>query len=263
MKPLLSIRSGQNPKIKLARRLLTERRARERENAFVVESGRWLGELVQRNISPHFVLVTNGFCRHSHYQTLLNQLSAPIYLVSDDLLQSVTDLESPAGILAVIQKPEIVTHSDETNPLILLLDGVTNPGNLGTMMRTATAAGVTTLLLAPGCVDPYNPKVVRAGMGAHLHLLPQLADWEEIRRVCAGIPLWLADSNGEKGYTVINWREPTGLIIGNEAHGAGAEAKSLAEGAVHIPMFADTESLNAAVSAGIILFEAVRQRLLG
>jgi TrmH family RNA methyltransferase len=115
-------------------------------------------------------------------------------------------------------------------------------------------------LLGPGSVDPYNPKVARGSMGALLRLPVRPATWEEIGQATAGIDVWLAAARDGMTYTAVDWRRPAALLIGGEARGAGADAERLAKGRVTIPMRDETESLNAALAAGILLFEAARQR---
>jgi TrmH family RNA methyltransferase len=128
------------------------------------------------------------------------------------------------------------------------------------MLRTAVAAGVDGVLLAPGCVDATNPKVLRGSMGAHLRLPVAEMSWSEIGEVTAGMEVWVTAVSQAKEYTTVNWRQPAALIIGSEAHGIGPEAAPLASGQITIPMHAAVESLNAAVAAAVILFEAARQR---
>jgi TrmH family RNA methyltransferase len=252
------ITSLQNPKIKLVKRLLNERRVRQREKAFVVESTRWLQELVNREHVPHFVLATETWLQQDTHADLVAQVNAPVLTIPENMLQGVSDTENSAGILAVVPMPKIPFPPNPTN--LLILDAINMPGNLGAILRTATGAGVDGVLLATGCVDAYNPKVVRAGMGAQLVLPIRTASWVEIAGITADLNVWVADGYGDHTYTKVDWRQPSALIIGNEANGAGSEARNLAKGGVTIPMQGALESLNAAVSAGILLFEIARQR---
>ncbi|MBZ0303815.1 MAG: RNA methyltransferase, partial [Anaerolineae bacterium] len=141
------------------------------------------------------------------------------------------------------------------------LDALRDPGNLGTMLRTAGAAGVQAVLLSPDCADPYNPKVLRAGMGAHFRIPLATLDWPQIATICAPLRVYLADSAGGVRYDQADWSAPWALLIGSEAHGAGTQALDLAAARIFIPMSAATESVNAAMAASVILFEALRQRL--
>jgi len=137
---------------------------------------------------------------------------------------------------------------------------VRNPGNLGAILRTALAAGVEQVLLAPGTVDVSNPKVVRAAMGAHLRLPVAALRWEAIAEAVTGCDVWMAAASGETVYTAVDWTQPVALIVGGEAAGAGERARALAQGHVSIPMTAGVESLNTAVATAAILFEAAQQR---
>lgn len=250
------ITSLANAKVKYVRRLQNERRFREREQAFVVEGSRWLTEFQQSAQSPSLILHTAVW--QNHHAPILQQLNAPSQLVSEEVMAAISDTETPSGVLAIVPiQPQPLPQQPT---LLLVLDGVTNPGNLGTMLRSASAAGADGVLLGPGCVDAYNPKVVRGGMGAHLRLPIHHVTWAEVAKIVAGMFVWVAAAAGEYPYTAVSWRQPSAVIIGGEAHGPGPETMALAKGRIAITMHRQTESLNAAVAASIILFEAARQR---
>ncbi len=252
------ITSTTNPKIKYIRRLLNDRRFRERERAYVVEGRRWLAELARLATPPQLVLAVESWLAEEENRRLVEELNISAQPVSEAVMNQASDTETPAGVLAVV--PMIPRPLPAGPALLLILDRIANPGNLGTMLRTAAAAGADGVILGPGCVDAYNPKVVRGGMGAHLRLPLLPAGWPEIAELTAGMAVWLAAAGGPLAYYDVDWRQPSALIIGGEAAGASAPAYQLAGSTVSIPMQAETESLNAAVAAGIILFEAVRQR---
>lgn len=184
-----------------------------------------------------------------------------LWQVSPEVMQTLADTVTPQGIAAVVPMavPDVARAREAG--LLLILDNLRDPGNLGTVLRTARAAGVEAVALSAGCVDLYAPKVVRAGMGAHfgLAVLPGQT-WAELALLAAGRQVLLADADGEWTPWQVNWRRPTALIIGNEAHGAGPEARALAQRGVRLPMEADMESLNAAIAAAVFMFEAQRQR---
>jgi RNA methyltransferase, TrmH family len=144
--------------------------------------------------------------------------------------------------------------------LLLVLDAIRDPGNLGTILRSAWAVGVDVVLCAPGTADAYNPKVVRAAMGAHFRVpLRVVQTWEEIEHAVRGIPrIYLADADGESVYTEADWSRPVALIIGGEAEGASAAARRTATARVRIPMRGGAESLNAAMAATVLLFQAAK-----
>lgn len=264
------ITSTSNSKVKYVRRLQADRRFREREQAFVVEGTRWLSELIRLAYPPQLVLYTNAWHNKREHASILQQLDGPAQAtaptegmvpaqaVSEEVMAAMSDTATPPGILAVLA---MQPHPLPPSPtLLLVLDRVRTPGNLGTMLRTAAAAGAEGVLLGPGCVDPYNPKVVRGGMGAHLRLPIHRLSWPEIRSKTEKLAVWVAAADGDLPYSDVNWRQPSALIIGSEATGAGERAEATAGGRVYIPMHAATESLNAAMAAGVILFEAARQR---
>jgi TrmH family RNA methyltransferase len=192
--------------------------------------------------------------------------AAPIE-ASQRVLEAVSATQHPQGIVAAFPFPEWPTPKPLNNisPLALVCDNIQDPGNLGTILRTAEAAGVTVVWLSPGCVDLYNPKVVRAAMGTHFRLPVLPAGWGEIRQGLQGLEIdparvYATGSSAPVPYYYVDWRPGSSVIISNEAHGASREAMDLAGGALSIPMAGATESLNAATSAAIVLFEAVRQR---
>jgi TrmH family RNA methyltransferase len=176
--------------------------------------------------------------------------------VSEGVLAACADTETPQGVLAVVPFVDLAPRPG----LALVVDGVRDPGNLGTILRSAEAAGAGQVLLAPGTVDVYNPKVVRGAMGAHFRLPVAALDWRAIAGRVAGRAVWLADAAGGVTYDAVDWRQPSALIVGGEAEGAGEEAAALGQGRVSIPMAGGTESLNAAMAATVILFEVARQR---
>lgn len=254
------ISSVQNPKVKYIRRLQAEKRFRRREAAFVVEGTRWLTELVDLAHPLQSVLYTNEWLNSANHADILQQIQAFVQVVSDEVMAAISDTETPAGVLAVGRISPMSLPSPPT--LLLILDRVSTPGNLGTMLRSAAAAGADGVLLTPGCVDTYNPKVLRGSMGAHLRLPIHELSWSEIEEITRGMAVWVTAVTQATDYTTINWTQPSAIIIGNEARGVGDEAERVANGRLTIPMHNDTESLNAATAAAVTLFEAARQRRL-
>jgi len=251
------ITSIQNERIKYVRSL-ARRRVRQREGRFVVEGTRLVDEVARAGLRPALLLYTESWAATPAGQRLLSSLPPAEegnWLVGEPVLAACADTETPQGVLAVLP---FVDH-DPRPGLILVLDQVRDPGNLGTILRSAEAAGVGQVLLAPGTVDPYNPKVVRGAMGAHFRLPVSGLDWPAIAARLAGRAVWLADAAATVAYDAVDWRQPAALIVGGEAAGAGQAAEELATGRVSIPMAGGAESLNAAMAATVILFEAARQ----
>ena len=131
-----------------------------------------------------------------------------------------------------------------------------------TILRTAYAAGVQAVLLTKGTVDPYNPKVVRAAMGAHLRLPIRDLDDAGAHDWLEGLDIWLAERGVGSAYYDVDWSSPAAVVIGSESHGPSDTLRSLATGEVYVPVKEETESLNAAIATGIILFEIARQRVI-
>ena len=255
------ITSSSNDRVKYVRKLQCQKSFRNDERCFVLEGVRLVEEVLRALLIPTFVLYTETLASDGRGKALLASLRAvggSCYAVSESVMKSCSDTSTPQGILAVLPFPDLTPPQMLT--FVVIADRVRDPGNLGTLLRTALAAGVEQVLLAPGTVDFSNPKVVRSAMGAHLRLPAMEADWDTVAEAVSGCDVWLAAAGRERAYTQVDWTRPAALIVGGEAQGAGDRARALARSRVSIPMSATVESLNAAVAAAIILFEAVRQR---
>jgi len=253
--------SPSNERVKYVRRL-QQRTARYRERRFVIEGSRLVEEALRAGVSPAFAFFTPAFEQTERGRALVTRLhlaGVEVVPVTERVLAAATDTVTPQGILAVVPLQERAAPPDPS--LILLLDRLADPGNLGTILRSAEAAGVDLVMLAPGTVDAYSPKVVRAGMGAHFRLsLITAEDWGQVSTYLDKRAVWLAEAGRGRPYYAVDWTRPSALIIGGEAEGASEQATSLATGHIHIPMRGPVESLNAAMAASVILFEALRQR---
>lgn len=254
------ITSVKNPRVKAVRALQARSKARREEGAFVVEGVRLAEEAVAAGWQPRLCLYTADV--HPRGMALVAQLrtaGVDVEEVAEHVMQAASDTQSPQGILLV------VTHHSLPLPpevnFVLVLDRVQDPGNLGTLLRTGWAAGVDAVLLTEGSADPFAPKVVRAGMGAHFHTPVETRSPQDILEICRGhqVTLWTAAAGEGMVYTQANLSAPTALVIGSEAHGVG-EALGQQARPLHIPMPGGAESLNAAVAGAVLLFETVRQR---
>jgi TrmH family RNA methyltransferase len=253
------ITSTSNPKIKFVRALQAKRIDRESENLFVVEGIRLVEEALQAAAKPDLVLYTpHPPPRVEAAVQELARRGAQVDVVDRKVMAAASDTQTPQGLLAVVSMALLPVPQNLS--LALVIDGLADPGNMGTILRSASAAGVEAVFFGPGTVDPYNPKVVRAAMGAHFHLPLVYADWAGLAQRLAGLDLWLAEARAGTPYSSVDWRRPSALIIGSEAAGPSAPARRLAANQVHIPMPGPAESLNAATAAAVILFEAARQR---
>ncbi len=253
------ITSPQNPKIKLVRAIQSRTKARRKENAFLVEGVRLFEEAVKAKWNIRFVLYDRSLSERG--RDLLNTLeNVDIEEVDSALLKSISDTETIQGILAVLDHAPLPIP-DSPN-FILILDQVRDPGNLGTLIRTAAAAGVDAVILPPNTTDAFAPKVLRAGMGAHFRMPIISMDWDEIKERVQDLTVLLAEMEGEVVYTEASLDQACALIIGGEADGASQYARDLKDADIYIPMKDKTESLNAAVAGAILLFEVVKQRSL-
>jgi TrmH family RNA methyltransferase len=257
------ITSVHNPKIQWLHKLQSQSKARREEGAFVVEGVRLAEEALQAGWPALLVL-------HSEQLSLRGQAvvdgfaqrGTPVETATEPVLKAASDTETPQGLLVALK---LQTLPLPPNPdFVLIPDGVRDPGNLGTLLRTAAAAGAQAVLLPPGTADDYAPKVLRSAMGAHFRLAIQALDWPAIQGVVHSaerqLRVYLADSSGGQPYTQADLRTPLALIVGGEAAGASQQAIALTNERLHIPMPGGMESLNAAVAAAILMFEVVRQR---
>ena len=258
MGPLTVITSSQNSKIKLVRALLGRAKERREANAFVIEGVRLVEEAANRKWLFRFVLYDETL--NERGKSLVENLRSrevEVDQIPSDLMQDLSQTETPQGILAVIL---LIDLPIPTSPnFIVIADQIRDPGNLGTLLRSAAAAGVQAVIIPPGTTDPFSPKVVRAGMGAHFRLAAHSANWDNIQAYTRGINVFLADAHGKSCWET-DLRQPLALIIGGEAEGAGKEARNLATQKISIPMAGQVESLNAGVAGSVLMFEVIRQR---
>lgn len=251
------ITSPQNERVKLAHALQTQAKTRRKEGKMALEGVRLVRDALERGLTPEFILYDPDAADIDAIVGATHAL--PLHAVTPDIIRHVSSTETPQGIVGVF--PIIAPALPETPERVLILDNLRDPGNLGTILRTTAAAGVEMVLLSPGCADAYNPKALRGGMGAHFRIPILEASWARIAVYCRNLTVYLAAMQGDVPYDGADWRRAWALIVSSEAHGESEEAAALASQRVYIPMANETESLNAAVAAGIILFEAARQRM--
>jgi RNA methyltransferase, TrmH family len=254
------ITSAQNPKIQRVRALLGRRQEREEARCFVVEGVRLAEEALAAGLRPELVLYSAELSERG--RGVLEGFAAAgaeIEEAAPSLLNSLSATEASQGLLAVFPLRALMLPARPD--FVLIADQVRDPGNLGTLLRSAAAAGVQTALLAPGTTDAYAPKVLRAAMGAHFRLPLHSMDWESIESICKPrLKIFLAEAGTGTPCWQIDFRQPVALVVGGEADGASAQARRVVDGLVTIPMPGKSESLNAAIAASILLFEVVRQR---
>jgi RNA methyltransferase, TrmH family len=258
------ITSTANSHVKYIRSLRADQKQRRSERMFVLEGLRLVADALAAGATFELVLfASEQLARSPEGTALLAELAGQpgSYEASSQAVAAAADTVTPQGIVAVARWPELAPRSG----LRLVLDGIQDPGNVGTLLRSAEAAGVGEVLCSQGCADAYSPKVVRAAMGAHF-TLPLRIDqqWDEIAVALAELPLvYAAVADARMPYYAADWRQPAALIIGSEAHGVSEAGLNASSHQISIPMQGRSESLNAAVAGSVILFEALRQRTRG
>lgn len=258
------IRSSANPLIKRIRSL-QRRKARYQERAFVVEGVRAVADVLAAGAQPDVIVLREDAIDQVRPQEL-EEKGLPWRTVDVRLFESLTDQPHPQGVLAVVpmleQMPTDVAIRDaERATLTLLLDGVRDPGNLGTLLRSAAGAGVDHVYLSPDTVDPYNPRAVRGAMGAHFRVRFSQITLSMISDVLSSAhTVGLAEADGDVDYDAVDWTDSAVIIVGGEANGASSLVREMASMKVRIPLASDVESLNAAVAGSLLVFEAARQR---
>lgn len=259
------IMSKDNPQLKRARALLQSARQRRQERAFVVEGVRLVEEALAAGRVATLYLCPELLAAHARTRAFLDNLpdvgGFNLVHVAPDIFGALADTAAPQGVAAVCAMPEESALPPNAT-LAVLLDGVQDPGNAGMIVRAAAAANADGVLFGPGSVDPYNPKTLRGAMGAHFRTtLLNLRDEDTVRAVAGMFPQRVTAAAGEGArYDTLDWTAPTLLIVGAEAHGASDLGGSLQTVAASIPLAGGVESLNVGMAAGILLFEAVRQR---
>lgn len=259
------ITARSNNQLKLIAKLMKKRSAREEERMFVCEGRKMFFEILTQ--APE--LLIKAYWAQSALAALTAQErelaeSCPFEEVADDVFDSVAETVTPQGVIALVkmreQTPEQLSDDGKT---LILLETLQDPGNLGTILRTAEAAGIGGVILSADSVDAYSPKVVRATMGAIFRVPFAYAEsftdmLQSLKK--RGYTLYAAHLKGSVPYDEPDYAGPVGILIGNEGNGLSQEATELSDRRVRIPMEGNAESLNAAVAAAILMYEAKRHR---
>ena len=256
------ITSTSNQQMKTIVQLNKKSKARRELRAFVVEGIKMFRETPRELLQR--VYVSEQFLKEEKNHAFLAQSGIEYELVSDSVFAHVSDTNTPQGILAIVRQPdyafENLLQADRTR--LLVLEDIQDPGNLGTMFRTGEGAGLTGIIMTRETVDLFSPKTVRATMGSiyrmPFYVTEDLTDTLHALRE-AGIHTYAAHLSGEKYYDELDFTGPTAFLIGNEGNGLKKETADLADTYLKIPMEGQLDSLNAAMAAGILVYEAHRQ----
>jgi RNA methyltransferase, TrmH family len=245
---LKHIESIQNPKVKQWKKLLTKKE-RDKSGTFLVEGFHLVEEALKQGESVIEIIVSDKTGLPPRWDSG----ETPVTLVTEEISNSLTDTEAPQGIYAVCRQVEIEVPDAKT---YLLIDAVQDPGNLGTMIRTADAAGIDAVIVGKGSVDVYNSKVLRSAQGSHFHLPIIRGDLHQ----------WVAQLNeknisvygtaleGASAYTDISTEKSFALLVGNEGNGVNKDLLEKTNANLYIPIYGKSESLNVAVATGILLY---------
>ena len=255
------ITSSSNSQIKNMIQLKKKAKERNRQDVFLVEGIKMFREVPRERLQK--VYVSAGFYEKREHRELLEDCEYEV--VSDAVFDSISDTKTPQGVICLVRQYhyQLEDLTAGKAPLCMVLENLQDPGNLGTIFRTAEGAGVTGILLSKESVDLYNPKVIRSTMGS-VYRMPffytedlhgVLEQWKQ-----QGIGLYAAHLKGKHTYDQEDYREPSAFLIGNESQGLTEETASLADHYIRIPMSGQVESLNAAVASAILMYEARRQR---
>jgi TrmH family RNA methyltransferase len=262
--PIRIIQSKQNARLKELRRALSHP-GRERSSLAGIEGPNLLEEALRAGLRVECVFAALGS------EGLLEELKLPpeteILLLPKELLDSALTTEAPQAIAALVETPDwtwaqLLDKEKKTAPLVVVLAGLQDPGNLGTILRSAEAFGADGVLSLPGTVSAWNPKAVRASAGSVFRIPLIAANAEEglARLRVAGVTIWTTAVQGAEPADSVDLAGPVALVIGNEGNGVAEDVAAEADGAVTIPCPGPVESLNAAVAASVLLYEASRQR---
>jgi len=241
---------------------LKTKKGRDESGLFMVEGEKFIEEIPENYVIHHYI-ASRKFADTHELSRYKNR--ARVEIIRDSIFNSIADTVSPQGIMAVCEKiPHTLAEILQPNAFVLLAENLNDPGNIGTLVRTAAAAGANGAVFTPGSCDVFSPKVLRAAAGAVLRL-PIIANAEPEETFAAlksnSIPIFAAHPRGNALPYELNLRENFCLLIGNESRGISEIAQNHADALVRLPMTNDTESLNASVAGSILLYEAVRQRI--
>ncbi|AJP48225.1 hypothetical protein PG1C_06655 [Rugosibacter aromaticivorans] len=253
------ITSRANPAFKALSALASDPRAPRHEGRTLADGIHLVADCFAHRITVQQLLVSESGQQHPQIAALLAGAGdIECLLLSDTLFREISGVATPTGIAAVIYIPQ-ASQGDIAGDVVML-DAIQDAGNVGTILRTAAAAGVRDIVLGPGCAGAWTPRVLRAGQGAHFNLrIREQADLAATLAICSGMPVATVAREGVSLYA-LDLSQPIVWLFGNEGAGLSAELIAAVQQRVTIPLATTSESLNVAAAAAVCLFEAVRQR---
>lgn len=264
------ISSLDNARVKLAA-ALRQKKQRDKTGLFLIEGIHLVEEALAAKWEIEHVFACQEHFSAEQFADLTNRLQSfdeKLSLVSAAVFKKMAETESPQGILAVVRQRQpvlsagIYENDHSSRPVWAVLDAVQDPGNVGTIVRSADAAGATGVILAPGCADLYAGKTVRASMGSIFHIPIYMASVQQCLAYFSAknLPVYVADANSAVNYNEFDLTAACAVVFGNEGAGVGELFRQHAAASIRIPIIGKAESLNVASAAAVILFEAARQR---
>ena len=257
------ISSKDNEIVKNVRKL-KEKKYRDLENAYIVEGIKMVKEAILEKASIKQIIICDD-CEKTDSipKELMYEIAKYDCLyVTSKIFKYISEVQTPQGVLAVVEKNNRDEDINYNEDIIVALDDIQDPGNLGTILRTVDSVGLTQILVSKGTADPYNPKVVRSSMGAIYRVkVIECEDLLETLKEVKRNKFKILVSSLKESNSIYNVKyNKKVLVIGNEANGVEEKIMNIADEKIKIPMLGKTESLNAAVATGIILYEYVRQK---
>ncbi|MBC5997459.1 RNA methyltransferase [Romboutsia ilealis] len=257
----IMISSKDNEKIKYTKSLL-KTKGRTKEGKFIIEGYRILTLAIECKANLDYVFINEEFenkKEHLDFLKILKEKNVKIYKTTNKIFKELVDTENTQGILAVVgfKNRYIDNNINDSHKFVLILDRIQDPGNMGTIIRTADAAGVDAIINLKGCVDIYNPKVIRSTMGSIFDMNIIQSNQEDTLRVLKekGFEIVSSYLNTDNYYNTVSYKDKVALVIGNEANGVNDELIEESDTLVKIPIYGNAESLNAAISSAILMYE--------
>ena len=258
------ISSKDNDLIKHIKKL-KDKKYRDESNEYIIEGVKLIEEAVKENAKIKKIIVCEDTTRTYEIPTHIMYEIAKyecVY-VTDKIFASITQVTNPQGIMAIIEKGDVDTQIDYTQDIIVALDDVQDPGNLGTILRTVDSIGLNQIIVSKGTADAFNSKVVRSTMGAIFRV--KIIEVENLEQAIKDMrrhhfKLMVTSLQTENSIYDIQFNKKI-IVIGNESNGVSREIQEMADEKAKIPMLGKTESLNASVAAGVVMYEYVRQKL--
>lgn len=264
---MFNIKKLSKKQIKLIQAIKKSNNYRTKYQCFLVEGLKSIVEAIKSDFIVDFIIVSERFVKDNseEYKEIAFNSNIKIHIISDELYETLSDTVTPQGIMAVVKiKYNNITQLENDNFILTALDKIKDPGNMGTIIRTADAAAAGGVILGKGCVDVFNPKVVRATMGSIFHV-PLVKTDNLIETLMQlkkhGAQIVTTFLTATKYYYELDFLKPTVLVMGKEDEGVSQEIVNISDEIVKIPMLGKAESLNVSIAHGIILYETVKQRI--